>query len=399
MRNLIVKFVEYVLIILATVVLICMIEYSPVLKRRIKERFYQGRFHSIAEWKSAIVMCNIRWLNHTPVVPKTDSDNTIISKIINRRKNAVKESIQVWQSASIYLALREYILKNESPLCLQEMRKYKNHINKRYKLGEINDSDYGLLAYAMIDNDDNSAITVAMIKYIDENILDTGEISYKKNINQVAFVDTIGFVCPFLVKYGSHKKEDRYIDLAIDQIKLFFKNGLEQNSRLPFHAYMTCSHVKRGICDWARGLAWLLIGLLDSCQNIPHNSEHKDFLLRHIKEYADILSSLQRPNGSFTWQLLSGYQTDSSAIAVFGWYLAKCAELFGNKTYLERAKLCRIFLMKITYKNGAIDYCQGDTIGVGVYSRLFDIMPFANGFALRMQVAIENAEEKLDYSE
>ena len=39
--------------------------------------------------------------------------------------------------------------------------------------------------------------------------------------------------------------------------------------------------------------------------------------------------------------------------------------------------------MKATMRDGAIDCCQGDTHGIGSFSQTFDIMPFAQGMALR----------------
>ena len=37
-----------------------------------------------------------------------------------------------------------------------------------------------------------------------------------------------------------------------------------------------------------------------------------------------------------------------------------------------------------TRRNGVIDYCQGDTYGIGYYSKLFSVMPFAQGLALKL---------------
>ena len=39
--------------------------------------------------------------------------------------------------------------------------------------------------------------------------------------------------------------------------------------------------------------------------------------------------------------------------------------------------------ISVTKKNGEVDFSQGDTKDIGVYSVLFDILPFAQGFALR----------------
>ena len=41
---------------------------------------------------------------------------------------------------------------------------------------------------------------------------------------------------------------------------------------------------------------------------------------------------------------------------------------------------------------GKVDWCQGDTKGIGVHSQTFDIMPFAQGFTLR--AALINLERK-----
>lgn len=35
--------------------------------------------------------------------------------------------------------------------------------------------------------------------------------------------------------------------------------------------------------------------------------------------------------------------------------------------------------MASTQRNGAIDYSQGDTKGIGMYSTVFSIMPFIQG--------------------
>lgn len=40
-------------------------------------------------------------------------------------------------------------------------------------------------------------------------------------------------------------------------------------------------------------------------------------------------------------------------------------------------------LMKVARRNGTIDFSQGDTNGIGVYSQNFDIMPFTQDFTLR----------------
>ena len=40
-------------------------------------------------------------------------------------------------------------------------------------------------------------------------------------------------------------------------------------------------------------------------------------------------------------------------------------------------------LQTVTQRNGAIDFSQGDTKAIGVYSKEFSILPFTQGFCLR----------------
>jgi unsaturated rhamnogalacturonyl hydrolase len=39
--------------------------------------------------------------------------------------------------------------------------------------------------------------------------------------------------------------------------------------------------------------------------------------------------------------------------------------------------------MKVTRRDGVIDFSQGDTKAIGVHSQEFDLLPFTQGFALR----------------
>lgn len=37
----------------------------------------------------------------------------------------------------------------------------------------------------------------------------------------------------------------------------------------------------------------------------------------------------------------------------------------------------------VTRRSGAVDFSQGDTKDIGVYSMLFDVLPFTQGYAIR----------------
>lgn len=348
--------------------------------RNIARRYLQGRIAEHGVWERKLCAVCKKWILNTPILPATDDHISLIGKVCKKEQ---RQSIQVWQEGSLCLGLKDYYNRKQDNTVLQVLDLY---IQKSIRSKKVNAADYGLLAFAVLGDEPCEALVSDFLKYIENSMGKNQTILYKPQAKNCAFVDTIGFVCPFLVKYGLQTKQQTYIELAKKQIENYIENGTEKNSGLPFHAYLIEEKIPLGICDWARGLAWLLIGMMDSYICILEAGQDDIFLKQTIKKYADILVELQREVGSFSWQLLTqSRESDSSATAVFGWYLANCADIFGEQEYLVRAKKCREFLMMVTYSNGVIDFCQGDTLGVGMYSRQFDIMPFAQGFALRLE--------------
>jgi unsaturated rhamnogalacturonyl hydrolase len=75
---------------------------------------------------------------------------------------------------------------------------------------------------------------------------------------------------------------------------------------------------------------------------------------------------------------------DSSTTATLAWFLVNASQIDEIKEECVFAKENAIkYLMKVTRRDGAIDFSQGDTKAIGVYSQHFDILPFTQGFALR----------------
>jgi unsaturated rhamnogalacturonyl hydrolase len=59
-------------------------------------------------------------------------------------------------------------------------------------------------------------------------------------------------------------------------------------------------------------------------------------------------------------------------------------KISSGRRFLDAAFAVERRLMSATRRTGELDYCQGDTLGVGLYSRIFSIMPFAQGIALKL---------------
>lgn len=113
--------------------------------------------------------------------------------------------------------------------------------------------------------------------------------------------------------------------------------------------------------------------------NCKEKTEMKAWIDDAAKEYL----KYQHEDGSFYTILQGGGQYDSSVTAVMAYFYRKCSVVFDDRKYGEIADRCIARLMKVTMKDGAIDQCQGDTHGIGIFSQVFDVMPFVQGILLR----------------
>jgi len=66
----------------------------------------------------------------------------------------------------------------------------------------------------------------------------------------------------------------------------------------------------------------------------------------------------------------------------------------GEERFLKAAFRAEKALMGVTRRNGVLDMCQGDTKGIGMYSDVWSLMPFAQGMALRLSVELNGEEGK-----
>lgn len=84
-------------------------------------------------------------------------------------------------------------------------------------------------------------------------------------------------------------------------------------------------------------------------------------------------------------------RSDSSTTAILLWFLINAQNISELKERCQIAiQKAKAYLMSVTRRDGAIDFSQGDTKDIGVYSTLFDVLPFTQGMILR---SIKREEE------
>ena len=373
-------------IVLIIVIFIILIDLVPIFNTWIS-RIHIVRYSDKYIWSKSLINRSIKWLNNTPKIKVTDNNRlTIIDRL---KGNYTKSSIQHWQQAALILGLSE---------CSKDYNKIYNYIQKYlYKHFDSDGQwkekpqyiDCAILSYAVMKYDTTDKYKLSLdytYKLIKEHLGEDNTVKYRKYMPNYRYVDTVGFISPFLVKYGLKYNDEKAIELGIKQITEYYKYGFDSESNIPFHAYDVNTKYKLGLCGWGRGLGWFAIGLIDSWRELPTNNKYKNILEEMVIKYVDMILKVQLDNGGFGWVVTRREsRTDSSTTATLGYFLAYASEIeeITNRCVEGYEKAIK-YLISVTKKNGEVDFSQGDTKDIGVYSGEFNILPFTQGFTLRL---------------
>ncbi|WHF51434.1 glycoside hydrolase family 88 protein [Chryseobacterium gotjawalense] len=355
-----------------------------------QSRINIGRFQHLEDWRMKVLTLSRRWLKNTPTVPLTDNDRLIIIDMIKGKYK--RSAIQCWQEAALVLGLTASIKKAPSHEIQKEINDFfvsKTETSGAWKIIPT-ESDHAMLAYAFLNAEfidhqkyraafDQTYQMILSLKGTD------GTVAYKNHVREYRFVDTIGFICPFLVSYGLKFNVPEAVDLAVNQITEYQKYGMMPQENIPCHTYHVATKIPAGLFGWGRGLGWYVIGLADTWHGLPENHPHKKKLEILVVATANSTIKFQSENGGFHWLLFDkGSHLDSSSAATLAWFFTVASEIpeIAEECLFAREKALD-YLMTVTRRSGAVDFSQGDTKGIGVYSQNFDILPFTQGIVLR----------------
>ncbi|MFC3884782.1 glycoside hydrolase family 88 protein [Bacillus songklensis] len=378
------------LVLLSVIAVIILIDIIPIFKDWVS-RIHIGRYNDKNVWNQSITETGVKWLNRTPKIKVTD--NTRLVAIDMLKGNYTKSAIQDWQEASLVLGLSEYVKHNDDEIVKNEMMKFLNSkfdYNGQW-INKPEHVDGAILAYAVmkldfIDTDKYKKALDYTWEMIKEHIGEDGTVGYRKSIQSYRYVDTIGFICPFLVSYGTKYDKNECIDLAIKQIKEYEQYAMLEEHYIPSHAYKLENKAPLGLYGWGRGLGWFAIGLIDAWNELPEKNPYKPVLEESIKRFAKAAMRFQQENGSWNWTVTRNEcRPDSSTTATLGWFMFNAVKIDEiSKECLASTDKAINYLMRVTRRNGAVDFSQGDTKDIGVYSMLFNTLPFTQGFCIRM---------------
>lgn len=229
-------------------------------------------------------------------------------------------------------------------------------------------------------------------RYKDE----AGSIPYRPaQGNGHIYVDAVGMICPFLIRYGLAFEQDKAVQIALKQIKNMLQYGMDDRTGLPYHGFQYKNQVKYGIIGWGRAVGWLMLGMADVICSL-RQEEVPEFYQAEGKKLEEAFGQLiaailpyQRKNGAFGWQLqaMDGPE-DSSATAMIAWALCKVLEKkskqerkTGEMPDKDAERICRkaIEYLQTCEKDGKIYNCSGECLGFSQYPQVYDAYPWALG--------------------
>ncbi len=351
-------------------------------RRRKNKRRIVG-FRDINSWKQALLGCAKGWSKKMPTVPLTDNSRFVLLDML--KKQYKHSSVQGWQYAQLL-----YGLKAAEPDFVP------GSIND-FSISEI---DEGFLIYKLrkagfLNDAQVEEKMQAYLPLLSSKTRENGLVEYRKGYGDICLVDTLAFVCPLMFSYGVQKKDERLIKNAFLQIESYHNSAYIKEFGLYAHGY---DSVKKTPCEsigWGRGTGWYLFGILDSYNELTADYEEKKLLLEYIKEALENIVSFRREDGGWSTQLVSKSNYDSSATAMFALFILKASVLLNVWDDYRDIVLGAIKkLMSVTTPDGQLEYCEGDCHGIGRYSKLYSVSPFAQGAALELISAYEKAMEQ-----
>lgn len=374
------------IILSAVILLFAAVLFIDILPpaRRWEQRIKSGCWQSRGEWEAAALGEAIAQAKKMPAV--TASEQTRFTVIERLRGKYKSRKLHAWQRAALLLGCG----KSEAKKLLTD----DIGINGGWKIPPAS-VDSALLGYAvLLAADDKASVRPAMDSIFDflKKSEKGGTVPYNNAIADIRFVDTVGMICPFLYAYAKEYSCPEAAALAARQLHEYFAFGVHSGIPVPVHCFDTVTKAPLGIYGWGRGCGWLALGLAGSYENAPEGD--RAFLLESGRLLADGLIKYQSANGSWCRQVLARDVSESSATAMIGCFMAVLSRQTDELRYRESAERAMQFIMSATRRNGIVDYAQGDTMGIGFYSKRLDKMPAVQGFSLMLAHELEQTVEK-----
>lgn len=198
-------------------------------------------------------------------------------------------------------------------------------------------------------------------------------IFYRKNQSKkVYIVDTLGMVCPFLIRYGNLFNQEASIKLAFEQLQYYTYHGLDKDSNLPSHAIYQTNDIKVGPHNWGRGIGWYFFPMSEYYKYVD-----KEVFNVELKGLQESLNVLKTEEG--VWNQFPGTSNkfDASPTVMY---------MYGiNNIHPGTYSREKVYdLLKPHIYNGVIGPTSGGAFGINNYSRRFGQSELTQGIFLML---------------
>lgn len=251
-------------------------------------------------------------------------------------------------------------------------------LSKRYSIKFVDDA---LFYYANFEKLKQGELDM-VARYLQECEKDPAGSMLYRNYSPSAYIDTLGMVCPFLFRYAKATSNCEAAQLAMSQFELFFENGLDTASGLPYHGYDVSNGQKNGIIGWGRGVGWMMFGLVDSFAWVENGtSEYKQLNDMFVAISKKVLL-YQRADGGYSWQLQAqDGPLDISATSMIGYSLCRYGMITRtekNEEMLRRIEAC---VLSAIDTRGYVTNSSAECRGFSMYPQRYEINSWGQGFA------------------
>ncbi len=365
--------VEILLIFVSVLLLICLLvfaaDFIPMITTWVK-RIHIGRYTDKKIWCKKTKKVATKQVKKLPPISVTDRTvYTLLPKIKGEYYN---KKFSVWQIACLLSATSE---NSEARDAAYRFFVKSNLTDCEYTPGTA------MLLYELLKSgfEKDEKVIVAAKDYCAKAINVAGNCTLPYNPDQKErYVDVLGMVCPFLIKYHQTYGCPEAYELAKRQFDEFYAYGINERTGLPVHCFNPDNKMPLGIYGWGRGCGWLALALDECLGLLDESDEYYSVLRERADALCKALVPFQNENGSFNAIIGVPFsRQESSATAMIGTLLHRMG-------YTAESERCLDYLMSVTRANGEVDFAQGDTMGIGNYSRRFEPMPAAQAFALRL---------------
>jgi len=202
-------------------------------------------------------------------------------------------------------------------------------------------------------------------------------VRYRKGVD-VAFIDTIGLVCPFLIMYADITDCKFARVLAEKQVDHVLDTGLDKDGILPFHAVDLNLNAPLGSINWGRGIGWWVLGLAPLAAK-----SDKDHPNKYFTALQKILAFLERARlDNEYWPQFIGHTNDNTIDSSATLMFLLATQQAGIR-HIESQELLSV-IGRCVDSSGKVINASGDTIYINKYSRVKGASELAQGLMLSL---------------